>query len=267
MIDTHCHLTYDGLYERVDEVIAAAQAAGVDRMITVGTTPRDAQRAMDLAERYDGVYATVGVHPHYAADWLDAKQVNEALRIGATHPRIVALGEMGLDRHYPDPPIELQKQLLAIQLDAASQVDDLPIVIHNREATEETLAMLRASGIAPERFVFHCFTGEIEELDSILAFGAMVSFTGIVTFRNAPHLAEGAKRVPLARLMVETDSPYLTPAPHRKVRPNEPRYVVDVARFLAEVKEMAFDEFTDAMDTNAERFFGRVWPQTGARCE
>lgn len=251
MIDTHCHLTYDGIHERLDEVLAAARAAGVTRMVTVGTTPEDARKAVAVAERAPDVFAAVGLHPHYSAEGHGL----ESLREIARHPRVVAVGEMGLDRHYPDPPLATQRAALEWQLDWARSVPDKPIIIHNREATDDTIAVLRASGIPGERFVFHCFTGSAAELDAILDYGAMVGFTGIVTFKSARDLAEASDRVPLDRLLIETDSPYLTPEPYRKVRPNEPRYVVEVAKFLAARRGMGVEEFTAAVDGNAERFF------------
>ena len=254
MIDTHCHLTYDGLFEHIEAVIDAATAAGVDRMISVGTTPDDARRAVALAERFSQVYATVGLHPHYADDWPDREPIERAMRELAGHRRVVALGEMGLDRHYPDPPIAGQQRALYWQLQVAAELD-MPVIIHNREATDDTLTALRASGIAPERGVCHCCTGSVAELEAILDFGAMVSVTGIVTFNNARDLAEAVRGVPLDRLMIETDAPYLTPVPHRKVRTNEPRYVADVAAFLAQQRGMNIATFTARMDASAARFF------------
>lgn len=289
MIDTHCHLTYKGLHERVDDVIAAAADAGVDRMISVGTTPADAEKARALSHRKPSVYFTAGLHPHYAEGYTDKAALLGSLREKLTDPKCAAIGEMGLDRHYPDPPFDLQQRVFEWQLELASELGvagdersepseqtagdtskttrsggspslhpghPKPIIIHNREATDDTLAVLRSSGIAPTRFVFHCFTGSADELDAILTFGAMVSLTGIVTFGSAKDLAEASDRIPLDRLMIETDSPYLTPAPHRKVRPNEPRYVADVARFLAERRGLSLDAFVDAVDENAQRFFG-----------
>ncbi|MFK7790010.1 MAG: TatD family hydrolase [Phycisphaeraceae bacterium] len=257
MIDTHCHLTYDGLHERVDDVIAAAADAGVDRMISVGTTPADAEKARALSHRKANIYFTAGLHPHYAERYTDKAALLDALREKLADPKCVALGEMGLDRHYPDPPFDLQQRVFDWQLELVTSSESFqgPIVIHNREATDDTLAMLHQSGIDPIRFVFHCFTGSADELDKILAFGAMISLTGIVTFPSAKDLADATDRIPLDRLMIETDSPYLTPAPHRKVRPNEPKYVADVARFLAARRELSLDKFTTAVDTNAERFF------------
>ena len=285
MIDTHCHLTYDGLIERVDSVLAAAAAAGVDRMISVGTTPEDAQRACDLAQRKSQVYFAVGLHPHYAKEWSDHDVVAAAIRRLSQHEKCVAIGEMGLDRHYPEPPMEIQKSAFESQLgvilgldmiEAAFDqiVDSHPqppapirpplrrsakqkaIIIHNREATDETVGMIRNSRIPGDRFVFHCFTGSSEELDKILDLGAMVSFTGIVTFKNAADLAKCAARVPGDRIMIETDSPYLAPEPYRKVRPNEPRYVADVARFLAKIRGEEEIAFIAKVDANAVRFFG-----------
>lgn len=290
MIDTHCHLTYDGLHERVDQVIADAVAVGVDRMISVGTSPTDARKALALTQRYDNIYATVGLHPHYAADWPSSTMLIEALRELISQPKVVALGEMGLDKHYPDPPPAMQRAVFAAQLglavelreqgtglrDQADNADSpesgstdprslipkpcvsLPIVIHNREATDDTLAMIADSGLrgAGERFVFHCFTGTPGEVEKILAIGAMVSFTGIVTFKNAKAIAEASDLVPLEKLMIETDSPYLAPEPHRKIRPNEPKYVVHVAEFFARRRGMGVDEFVNVVDANAERFFG-----------
>lgn len=256
MIDTHCHLTYDGLHERADQVIRDAGVAGVDRMITVGTSPADASKSVALTQRFKNIYATAGLHPHYAADWPSPTLLIEALRDLLAQPKVVAIGEMGLDKHYSDPPMKMQRAAFAAQLELANELSDLPIIIHNREATDDTLAMIADSGIPGERFVFHCFTGTTEEIEKILAIGARVSFTGIVTFKSAAGVAEASDLVPLDRLMIETDSPYLAPEPHRKVRPNEPKYVVHVAEFLAKRRGMSLADFTAAVDANAERFFG-----------
>lgn len=256
MIDTHCHLTFDGLHERVEEVVATAGQAGVDRMISVGVTPADAARAIALRQRFANVYATAGLHPHYAAQYQDKAALQQAIRAFAAAGAIVALGEMGLDKHYDDPPLAQQRRAFAWQLELAHELAHLPWIIHNREATDETLAMIRDSGLAGSRFVFHCFTGSAQELEQILELGAMVSLTGIVTFNSARELAKASDMIPLERLMIETDSPFLTPEPFRKVRPNEPRYVAEVARFLADRRGMPLAAFVAAVDGNAERFFG-----------
>ncbi len=256
MIDTHCHLTYDGLHERVEEVVAAAATAGVNRMISVGTTPTDAAKAVALTRRFDQVYATAGVHPGHSDEVGDLEQLKASLRELLRQPRVVALGEMGLDRHYPEPAMEVQRAVFKAQLELMREDFRGPGIIHNREATDQTLAMIADSGIAGERLVFHCFTGQPEEVEKILAIGAWVSFTGIVTFGSAGHVAEASDRVPLDRLMIETDSPYLTPVPFRKVRTNEPRYVRQVGEFLARRRGMSVEAFEAEVDGNASRFFG-----------
>ena len=261
MIDTHCHLTYDPLAQQVEEVLERAEQAGVDRMITVGTSPEDAYQAVVLAKRYEAVSATVGIHPHYADRWTDRAMIVQTMREMAAGSMIVALGEMGLDRYYPDPPFGVQRRAFSWQLEVAAELDRQggftgAIIIHNRQATADVVAMIRDCGIDGGRFVFHCFTGNDDELDAVLELGAMVSFTGIVTFKSARELAHSATRVPLDRLMIETDAPYLTPEPHRKVRPNEPCFVPYVARFLAGQRGVDEAVFITSVDANAERFFG-----------
>lgn len=257
MIDTHCHLTYNGLAERLDEVLEGARQDGVDTMISIGTTLADSASAIQVAEQHPQVFATVGVHPHHAAQVGDEQDFLDEFRRLAHRRGVVALGEMGLDCHYDDPPMATQERAFALQLRLASEsgLNQLPIVVHNREATDRSVAMVRESSLDPGRFVFHCFTGTATELDKVLDFGFHVGFTGIVTFRSALDLAEASDRVPIDRLLVETDSPYLTPEPHRKVRPNEPRYVTHVARFLAERRGMSYEAFTEQVDANARRFY------------
>ncbi len=257
MIDTHCHLTYTPIAAQFDDVLRRAAEAGVDRMITIGTAPPDALAAAELARAYPHIYFAAGLHPHYAGQWKDRSDLLGRLRELLRLPKFVALGEMGLDRHYPDPPMEDQRRAFAWQLELLAEIDrpGFPCIIHNRQATDETIEMIRSSGIEPSRFVFHCFTGTDEELDKVLALGAMVSFTGIVTFQNSTTLAASAARVPLDRIMIETDAPYLTPAPHRKVKVNEPSYVRVTAQFLAGQRGMTLEEFTRVTDANAERFF------------
>ncbi|MEM9418998.1 MAG: TatD family hydrolase [Planctomycetota bacterium] len=260
MIDTHCHLTYDGLHERVESVIEAAQRNGVDRMITVGTTPNDAAKAAALSERFDNIFFTAGLHPGYSGNVTDHAALKVGLRQLLAHPRVVAVGEMGLDKHYPDPPMSRQRPAFAAQLELMNELAErgnpLPAVIHNRKATDDTLAMIADHAVAGERLVFHCFTGSVQEVEQILAIGAMVSFTGITTFKGAVNVAEASDRVPLDRLMIETDSPYLTPVPYRKVKTNEPKFVRYVAEFLAERRGLPLRDFVSAVDANAERFFG-----------
>jgi TatD DNase family protein len=256
MIDTHCHLTFRGLHDRLDDVFTGASEAGVDRMISVGTTPDDARQAHQLAQQHEHVFSTVGLHPLHVDECNDRAALEAAIDELIGQDKVVALGEMGLDKHYEEPPLADQRERFQWQLELAKHYPDQPIVIHNRKATDETLAMLREAGLPGERFVFHCFTGDQEEAKQILDYGAMISLTGIVTFKNARSIQEAADQIPLERMMIETDAPFLTPEPYRKVRPNEPRYVADVARFLAARWNIPLERFTTTVDANAERFFG-----------
>lgn len=260
MIDTHCHLTSKVFLGREIEVIEAADAAGVRAMISIAVGSADAQAALRLAEADPRVFCSSGVHPLHSDEPIDW----DLLREVGMHPRCVAWGELGLDRHYQDPPIELQRSVLEKQLahlvQWAREGLAKPIVVHSRKAVAELLPVLRASALPPERFVFHCFTEGPDDARAILDFGASISFTGVLTFRNAPEVAEAARLVPLDRVMVETDSPYLTPEPHRTVRPNEPRYVGCVAARLAEIHGMAAGELEGILDANAIRFFSLPIP-------
>lgn len=255
MIDTHCHLTFPQFADQVDAVIDRAAAAAVSKLITIGTTPADAERACAIAEAYDNVYFAAGVHPHYAPDVA----LNELPRLAelVAHPKCVAWGEMGVDYHYDDPPPEVQHEMFRAQLEVVRYSEiDKPIIIHCRKAVDDTLGIIRGSGIDPRKFVFHCFTESPDECRKVLDLGAMISFTGIVTYKNAPEVRESAMLVPDDRIMVETDAPYLPPEPHRKVRPNEPRYVIATAAFLAELRGVTAGDFEELTDTNAKRFFG-----------
>jgi TatD DNase family protein len=265
MLDTHCHLTFDQYRGRVDEVLADAAAAGVRGVITVSTTPDDARAALALAGTHDAVWCTAGFHPLYADDVEDREAGWRTLREIAAHPRCVAWGELGLDNHYDRPARPRQDAVLAEHLDLierAAREDGLtlPVVVHCRDAVDELLAVFAGTGLDPARFVFHCFTGGPDDARKVLDFGAWISFTGVVTFRNAPEVAAAAALVPADRIMVETDAPFLTPEPHRKVRPNEPKFVVDVARFIAGVRGEEPGEFERVLDANAERFFSLKLP-------
>ncbi|MEM6392613.1 MAG: TatD family hydrolase [Planctomycetota bacterium] len=255
MIDTHCHLTYPGLRDRLPEVLAGARDAGLAGTISVGTSPADATAAQAIANSNPDVWFTAGIHPLHSDEITDPDTAIAHLRHLLADPRCVALGELGLDNHYPTPPPEVQRPIFQAQLQLAHDHADRPIVIHNRKATDQVLTVLREYDIPGPRCVFHCFTGSAAELHAILDYGAMVSLTGIVTFKSAGDLADASDRIPLDRLMVETDSPYLTPAPHRKIKTNEPKYVTDVARFLAEQRGMTYADFEAATDANAHRFF------------
>lgn len=265
MIDTHCHLTFPDYAGRVPEVLADAQAAGVTGAITISTTTVDCHDALDLASTHDSVWCTAGVHPGYADrtphDWPSLRRV-------AMHPKCVAWGELGLDNHHPDPPRALQDPLLETQLafieSCAADGLTLPIVIHCREAFVDLLPILRATTLDPARFVFHCFTGTPDEARAVLDFGAMLSFTGVVTYRNAKGVAEAARLAPPDRIMIETDAPYLSPEPVRGQRPCLPAFARHTAEFIARLRNTPWPEFHAQINANTTRFFGITVPEPTA---
>lgn len=230
--------------------------AGVEQAISISTTSADALRARTLCAMHPELFHSAGVHPLYSHEPVNWGDLREA----AASPRCVAWGELGLDRHHPKPPFELQHEVLLEQLDRISRwrSDGIshPIVIHCRDAFDDLLPILAASGLPSDRMVFHCFTGTPDDARRVLDFGAMISFTGIVTYANAPLVAEAAKMVPLERLMVETDAPFLSPEPHRGTFPNHPAHVVLVAEHLAMLRGAAPQELIPQLDANARRFFG-----------
>jgi len=242
--DAHCHLD-------TAEQVADAVAAGVTRLITVGVTAETSQQALGFARNHPGtVWATAGVHPHDAKD--GGLDVVESL-LG--EPGVVAVGECGLDYHYDHSPRDTQREVFAAQIAMANR-HGTALVIHTREAWDDTFDVLDAEGV-PERMVFHCFTGGPDEARRCLDRGALLSFSGIVTFPSAGDVREAAALCPLDRLTVETDSPYLAPVPHRGKR-NQPAWVADVGAGVAAAKGVAVEEVRAASWTAAERLFRLV---------
>lgn len=276
MIDTHCHLTFPEFAGRVPEVMAHARAGGVTGAVTISTTTHDCLDALAVARAHDRVWCSAGVHPLYAdaddgrAERRNAGRVGhewENLRRVASDPRCVAWGELGLDNHYPRPARNVQRAVLDEQLAFIASCNHdgpggigkrggLPVVIHCREAFDDLIPVLGASGLDPARFVFHCFTGGPADVRKVLDFGAWVSFTGVVTYPNAPEVRDAARLVPADRLMVETDAPFLAPVPHRGKRPCMPGWAAVTARALADLRSVPFDEFHAQINDNTRRFFG-----------
>ena len=238
--DNHCHLGADAA-----EVVARAREAGVVGMVTVGCDLQDSRAAIATAEAFDDVWATAGVHPHEATGGVDG--LSDLL--GAA----VAVGEAGLDFHYDHSPRDAQRDVFAAQVALANQWD-LPLVVHTREAWEETFEVLDREGV-PERTVFHCFTGGVDEAREGLTRGALLSFSGIVTFGSASDLRAAAAVCPLDRALVETDSPYLAPIPHRG-KPNEPAFVGLVGVAVAEAMGLPVADVARATTANARAFYG-----------
>lgn len=224
------------------DAVNAAAAAGVSRLLSVGCSVDDSARAAAIAADFDQVWATAGVHPH------EAEQGTEGLEALLDDPKIVAVGECGLDYHYDYSPRPAQAEAFRRQIGLAHQ-HELALVIHTREAWNETFAILDEEGV-PERTVFHCFTGGVAEAEAALARGAYLSFSGIVTFPSAEDLRAAASITPLDRLLVETDSPYLAPVPHRG-KPNQPAHVSVVGAFLAELLAQAPDDLAETTTANA----------------
>jgi TatD DNase family protein len=242
--DNHCHLTT----ARADpaEVVRSAREAGVTRMLTVGCDVEDSREAARVASRFEGVWATAGVHPH------DASQGTNGLVELLDDPVVVAVGECGLDYHYDNSPREAQREVFALQIGLALACD-LPLVIHTREAWDDTFSILDEVGI-PAHTVFHCFTGGPGEAERCLERGASLSFSGIVTFKSADDVRGAVRVTPVDRLMVETDSPFLTPVPHRG-QPNRPALVPLVGGRIAEIKELSIEAVARLTCENSRRFY------------
>jgi len=233
--DNHCHIPYEGIGV---EAIEEARVVGVTRIITVGTDAEHSATALRVAEAYDGVWATVGLHPH---DAVNGVATVEPLLLG--QPKLVAIGECGLDYHYDYSPRPLQREAFAAQV-ALANSHDLALVVHTREAWDDTFAILRAEGV-PERTVLHCFTGGAPEAQICLGLGIWLSFSGIISFKNAGDIREAAALCPIDRLLVETDSPFLAPVPHRG-KTNSPAYVPLVGAAVAAVKGVDVSEVEEA---------------------
>ncbi len=257
LIDTHCHLTFPDFAGRESEVLARAAEHGVTGAITISTTTTDCLRAMEVARRFPNVWCSAGVHPLYSDRGPHAW---ENLRTVARDPRCVAWGELGLDNHYAEPAREVQHRVLAEELafieSCHAEGIIKPVVLHCREAFDDLIPILRATGLDPGRFVFHCFTGTPGDVRKVLDFGAHVSFTGVVTYRNAAEVREAARLVPNGRIMVETDAPFLSPDPHRGTRPCEPWMASVTARKLAELRGQPWEEFHAMINRTTAEFFG-----------
>ncbi len=237
--DNHCHLPRG---EAAAGPVAEAREAGVDRMITVGTDAEHSRQAIEVARAHDGVWATVGVHPH------DAVQGTEAIVALLDEPEVVAVGECGLDYFYEHSPRPAQREVFAAQIHLAHE-RDLALVIHTRDAWDDTFDILAAEGV-PERTVFHCFTGGPDEARRGLDLGIRLSFSGIITFPSGQDLRDAAAICPLDRVLVETDSPYLAPVPHRG-RPNRPALVPLVGAAVAAARGVDVEAVAEATWANA----------------
>ena len=255
LIDTHCHLTFEQLAWEIDHVVERSVAAGVTGWITVGTDSQQSRKAVEMAERFENMYAAVGVHPHEAKD-VTGETIAELKEL-AKSEKVVAIGETGLDFHYNFSAQLDQRRTFAAQLKIARELH-LPVIIHCREAFEDTMDILgqfirlegRLRGV-----VFHCFSGTAEQARTILDHGFYISLTGVVTFKNAGAIRRAAEIVPTDRLMLETDCPYMSPVPLRKRKINEPAFMIHTAQHLAELKEMDPTDFAREVTATSKSFF------------
>jgi TatD DNase family protein len=255
LIDSHCHLNYEGLVERQDEVLENARKRGVAGFLNISTRQSEWGDIIAVAERNDDVWASVGVHPHEADAHPDLGAT--ALVEGANHPRVIAIGECGLDYYYDKSDRQAQRERFEAHLEAARQTG-LPLVVHTRDAEQDTAEVIgRAAGQGGVTGVLHCFTGSAELARKGLDLGFYVSLSGIVTFKNAQDLQAIAKWLPADQMLIETDSPFLAPVPHRGQK-CEPAFVADTAAFIAGLRGEPLEQLAEATTENFFRLFSRA---------
>ena len=251
LFDTHAHFDDERFDADRDEMLEQMKDFGVTNITNIGSSMASSRRSVELAEKYDFVYASVGVHPSETEN-LTAADMDELRRL-AQHPKVRAIGEIGLDYHYPDDVApDIQKKWFIRQLDLAQELN-MPVIIHDRDSKGEALEILKQKNIS--NGVVHCFSGSAETAREIIKLGMMISFTGVLTFKNARRAIEACAAVPTDRLMIETDCPYMAPEPHRGER-NHSGYVRYVAEKMAEIKGISYEEMVGITDRNAKRFYG-----------
>lgn len=251
LIDTHAHVNVDAFDEDRHEVLQRARESGVEYLINIGFNEHTIPSSLALAEQYDWIYSSVGWHPQDAGSFND--KVQESLREWTKHEKVCAIGEIGLDYYWDKSNHEIQKQVFRRQLRLAHECQ-LPVIIHNRDAHEDTLSILQEENAQDIGGVMHCYSGSWEMASKCLELGFYISFGGPVTFKNAKQPKSVLQQVPLDRLLIETDSPYLTPHPHRGKR-NEPAYVRLVAEAAAELKGISLEALLEATGNNARKLF------------
>jgi TatD DNase family protein len=255
LVDSHCHLDFPDFASELDAVVERARAAGIERMVTISTRVKRQPEVLAIAARFPDVYCSVGTHPHYAREELDVTVDDLVARTRA--PKVVALGEAGLDYHYDNSPRDAQERGFRIHI-AAARETGLPLVIHSREADEDTARILEEeTGKGTFPAVLHCFTGGPDLARRAIALGLSISFTGILTFKNSQGLRDIAAHLPADRILVETDAPYLAPGKFRGKR-NEPAFVVETAKVLAETRGVPFDEIARQTSANFFKLFAKV---------
>ena len=254
-IDSHCHLNYKGLVEEQEEVLARARAAGVSAMLNISTRANEWDEVIGLAERESDVWASVGIHPHEADIHPDVETSTLVDRAG--HPRVVGIGESGLDYYYDKSDRDRQRASFRAHI-AAARETGLPIIVHTRDAEDDTHQILAEEmEKGPFTGVIHCFTASADFGRKALDLGLYISISGIVTFKNARDLQDAAREIPADRLLIETDSPFLAPVPHRG-KPCEPAFVADTARFLAELRGEPLEQLAETTSANFRTLFTKA---------
>jgi TatD DNase family protein len=257
LIDSHCHLDFADFASERDAVVERARAAGIKRLITISTHTEAFESVSRIAETYEDVFCTVGTHPHHAHEESEISQ--ERLVALARHPKCVGIGEAGLDYHYDKTPRDIAARVFRAHI-AAARESGLPIVIHARDADADVAAILEDEmGKGAFKGLLHCFTASAVLADIALSLGLFISFSGVLTFKNSQTLRDIARTVPVDRLLVETDAPFLAPVPHRGKR-NEPAFVAATAKTLAEVKGVSIETIADETSANALRLFSKMPP-------
>ncbi|MBU1519013.1 MAG: TatD family hydrolase [Planctomycetes bacterium] len=260
LIDSHAHLTFKELAGSLNSVLRRSSVAGVTKCITIGTDAEQNTKVIAIIDEYENLFGSVGIHPHYASDVL-AADIEEMKEL-AKHKKIVAIGETGLDFHYnfstcgelsrtkPDAQKDLFKALLEIAAERK-----LPVIIHSRDAFDETIEIIDKFADKNTKIVFHCWGGTADQTKIVLDKGFYISFTGVITFKNAQQTRNAAKIVPLEKMMIETDCPYMSPEPFRKQKINEPALLIHIAQKIAELKQVSLESFADAVAKTTKQFF------------
>ncbi len=260
LVDSHCHLDFPDFEDELDGVMSRAADAGIGHMLTICTRVTKFDAVLAIAKKYDNVFCTVGVHPHNAAD--EPEVTAEHLIRMADHPKVVGLGETGLDFHYENSPRDVQERSFRAHI-AAARETGLPLVVHTRDADDDMARVLLGEHEkGPFPGLIHCFSSGPELAESMLGIGFFISFSGIVTFKNADGIRDVARNVPLDRILVETDSPYLAPEPKRGKR-NEPAFTAFTAARVAEIREMEADDLARATTDNFFRLFSKAEGRAG----
>jgi TatD DNase family protein len=251
LVDTHAHLDDQKFQSDLDQVLARAKKVNIQKIITVGYNLKSSRNSIELANKYDFIWAATGVHPCDVKELADDQYLKELYALAQQNEKVVAMGEIGLDYHYPNIDQKKQQKAFLNQIKIAQELR-LPVIIHSRNAEQDTLDILRQEKV--EKGVWHCFSGGISDAEACLELGLNVSFTGTITFPKADNIRAAARLYPLEKIMIESDCPYLAPQKYRGQR-NEPAYVIEIAQILAEIKDKSLETIMDITTKNAEMFF------------